>query len=186
MISPVSAFAVFAKACAIPLCGLALLSMAACGSPTHNSHPLLGPHEPKGNAQADPSSASATSDSAMQRTLAAGDAACHELNLQVATTPLRKGTREEVLRIVPENIARERAALRRLVALEPPAPLRARWQQMLAVRQALIEQLVAFLGAAQRDDLKTSHALSASKRALHERLKTTSERVGLHECAKLG
>jgi hypothetical protein len=118
--------------------------------------------------------------------LAAADAACHELNLQVATTPLKKGTREEVLRIVPKNITRERDALRKLSALEPPSALRPKWHQMLSVRQALIEQLHAFLRAARRDDLKASHALSASKKALHQRLKTTSEQVGLHDCATLG
>jgi hypothetical protein len=120
------------------------------------------------------------------RFIAGADRLCAQVDAPINRVKAKNASAREIERVVPQHAAVELAAVRALSRLTPPPALAARWQQMLAYRRKLADELLLLVKAAKRADTAAVKALAASKLAAHKRLLQTAAQAGFKSCGKVG
>jgi hypothetical protein len=108
---------------------------------------------------------------------------CQRTNKQIRAIKSKNSGREEILRVVPVHAQSERVALSELRQLKAPATIARQWEQILAYRRALAEDLTKLVSAARANDLATLTKLVSSKATLHKKLLTVARRAGFKSCS---
>jgi len=114
------------------------------------------------------------------------DAICKRLNAELDRTKNNISSQQDIVRIAPRRAAVEQTALTELGGLTPPNSMAADYQQMLATRQTLIEDIKK-LGedAATNNSGAESAVYSASTPLVHQ-MAAMALRDGFKYCGELG
>jgi cell division inhibitor SulA len=116
------------------------------------------------------------------RLIVHADAICLRLNTELARTA---GT-GIIAQSAPLHARLEKAALRELGTLTPPASLARDWAKILGYRRTLADELLTLSRAAKANDLAAVRALGVSKLRVHKELTQTAKRDGFTDCATVG
>jgi len=112
------------------------------------------------------------------------DAICRRLNHRVVVS--RATSPQEIASGASKNAVLEQAALVELAKLVPPASIAGQWQQILAYRRTLAQQLPTLARLERSKDAKAANALITSKLRVHRQLRVAATRLGMTACAQLG
>jgi hypothetical protein len=110
--------------------------------------------------------------------IAKGDAICSHLEAVLETNNSKTAG---PLRVLPQAVAYERAAVAELARLVPPATMANDWQQFLSARLQMAED-GAKLAEAPSDAI-TKSPLTAAIKTIYGRLTTIARRDGFKACA---
>jgi len=116
--------------------------------------------------------------------VAAADPICRHLNSRVVLALTLSS--QKIASAASRNAVLERAALAELEKLTAPASIAVQWQQILAYRRTLAQQLPTLARYERSNDTKAANALIASKRHLHRQLQVAASQLGMTACARLG
>jgi hypothetical protein len=114
------------------------------------------------------------------------DAICRRLNTQIEANKQANLGVHEIARFAPRNAALEKAALKELSKLKPPASIARDWRQVIAYRRTLLEELVKLGRYAKANNTQAIHKLAASKKRAHQQLLTIATRDGFKDCPQIG
>jgi hypothetical protein len=176
---------------------LAVLALAGCGDDSSGSGSSKAPSgsassrstTPEGSStsQAVTSSAPAKGKALTKpQLLSHADGICRRLNGELAATVVHGTSAQAIARDVPRNIALEHKALAELDKLVAPGSIARRWQQVLAERATLADELTQLLHAAKRNDAAARTTLIASKKQSHAALLKAATGLGFNDCATVG
>lgn len=116
--------------------------------------------------------------------IAKADAICRRVNSQLAAAPPGVAA-SQIARSAPRNAALELRAVTDLNKLTPPPALAGDWQQMIAYRQTLADDLLKLAHYAQSNDARSMQALALSKKRVHQKLSKLATRDGFKDCSQL-
>jgi hypothetical protein len=118
--------------------------------------------------------------------IAAADAICGELDRELAASKQKSLALPEIARFAPLNAALEQRAVADLAKLTPPASLARDWQQIIAYRRMLAEELVKLGRYAKARDRAGIKALVVSKQRVRQSLLAIATRDGFKQCSSAG
>jgi hypothetical protein len=164
----------------------ALLAIAGCGASSGTGSTKAGTTQLASTATTAASTQKTAKPAPHNAFISRAEAICQRTNKQILALKSKNSGREEILRVVPVHAQSERVALRALRRLKSPAAIAPEWQQILAYRSALAEDLTKLVSAARANDLATLTKLVSSKAALHKKLLTVARKAGFKSCSLVG
>lgn len=126
---------------------------------------------------------SAEGSPARSQLIARADTICKRLDTKLAAISPANLSMREIARFAPPRAALEQAAVMELSKLAPPASIARDWQQLIAYRRTLMEELFELGRDAKANDAAGIRALSASKKLVHQKLLTVATRDGFKYCS---
>jgi hypothetical protein len=172
------------------------LSIAGCGgsgkassssssaSSTDAGSTGAGTASTAATAPASPTIASGTPLS-RSRLIAKADAICQRLSAELSASPTIS-TKQELIAAASRRTALEQAALAELSKLTPPGSMAHDYQQLLAGRQTVIEDLKKLGEDTATGNTRAEDAVYASSASVIRQMAATAQRNGFKYCAKLG
>jgi hypothetical protein len=158
---------------------LLLLAVAGCGGSS-------GSAQPAGSARA--AAGSAASGSALTRSgfVLRADAICQRLNVEILKVKPKSASLREIQRFAPAHAALEQSSADELGKLNPPTSIAHEWQQIVAYRRILAEELRTLGRDAHANDVAGIRALGAAKLRVHKQLLVAGKRAGFEHCSLVG
>ena len=120
------------------------------------------------------------------RLIARADGICKRLSVELDNPADKVQTQQDIARIAPQRAALERTALSELYKLTPSATMSHAYQQMLTVRQTLIEDVTKLGEDASANNLQAEAPVYSSSATEIRQLATTAQRSGFKYCGQLG
>ena len=114
------------------------------------------------------------------------DAVCSRLNADLIAAKDIIRTSQDIVRIAPQRAAAEQTALTELSKLKPPASMAQGYQQMLAARQALIEDTIRLGDYAATNNTKAGPPLFEASERVVRQMGAAARRIGLEDCGRIG
>ena len=118
--------------------------------------------------------------------LAQANHICERVNREFDAERPSSAKISEITRVTPHRAAVEMQAVRELGALTPPAQLAGDFRRVVAYRRMLALELAQLARAAKAKNTHAIHALAASKKRVHAKLRALAQQVGLAACGKTG
>jgi hypothetical protein len=119
---------------------------------------------------------------AKQQFIASADAICGRVVTLLKHSKLASSTLAEIARITPIHVLVEQEGLSDLSKLAPPATIAGRWRQILTYMRTLAHELDTLGKTAKARDKAAIHALAASKKRVHAKLRAAAAREGFKDC----
>jgi hypothetical protein len=172
----------------------AVLAIAGCGgsskNTTSNTSTRAGSTGTVSTSSSTTGAVSTTADTSKAlsnaRLVAQADAICKRLNTKLDNGNDNASTQQDIVRIAPQRAATEQTALNELSKLTPPASMADDYQQMLADRQTVIEDIKKLGDDAAANDSSAEIPVYKSSSAVTEQLATTAKRSGFRYCGEVG
>lgn len=140
-----------------------------------------------GASSTSPSTTAATGKAlSAPRLVAQADAICGKLNQELAAAKDEYGTQAQAARVAAQRAGVEQTALNELSKLTPPTAIADDWQQMIADRRALIEDLNKASADATAKDLKAENAVLLVGTGLGPKMLAAADRGGFKGCGHVG
>ena len=171
-----------------------VLSIAGCGGSGKASSNSVSSTD-AGSTSAGATSASTTTPGttaiasgtplSRSRLIAKADAICQRLSAELSASPTIS-TKQELIAAASRRTALEQAALAELSKLTPPGSMAHDYQQLLAGRQTVIEDLKKLGEDTATGNTRAEDAVYASSASVIRQMAATAQRNGFKYCAKLG
>jgi hypothetical protein len=123
---------------------------------------------------------------AQSKFIAEADAICSRLNSEIVVKEAPGLNLREIARLSLPHAILEQKALRELSKLTPPPSHAHGWQQIVAYRRTLAEELLQFAHYAKANDAAAVQALGVSKERVHRELLALAGREGFSACSVVG
>jgi hypothetical protein len=118
--------------------------------------------------------------------VAKADAICGRANSELEVAEKNKvRTQQDVVRVAPERAGIERTAVTELSKLTPPASMSQDWNQIIAARKTLIEELTKLGEDAAAGNTKAEESLFTSSATVQRQLAAAAQRSGFKHCGQV-